>query len=793
VKTGHPKPRSVIAKWERFEAAVKSIDSSLSGAELPDANFHSLFNDDPYAVVKLAVQPAVARKAPGENFYMTPFTADHIIYRAADYNRVDPLLLLAVLADLTGNSPAQDARIAALVKTWKPESNPWRGLENLFARHLRAREQARLLLQKMMTRAKSPELTSAVRELKLPLSPQSASDARPGAGASPTAPAPAAAKQPIRSTPAVVSDAPLYQGVPTEEWQQMFAHETSPAAKLEEAIALVTLAAELSPKDHLAKILDVGAEIVRASFGDDVIDFALADPKSPPTGAPRWQIKKGQNNAADGSVMHLGRRTQTQSPLDPTPREVPYVAFSRFQDLVNQDIHTIPAGLLADDLSVAARSGPSARGAFAASLLRGPAHSVIAESPEASKVVSNQLDVPLKGLDWTALCLIVRLNYVQNDSSAQIRPLTEAIDHLVDRLRAAAVSQTTNAMRSDLLGVLKSEPPEGWPPSVQKTMAELILDLIVREHRRVDEFLSFPAVQWTRFYDPGVVAERRRLVGRLLGPWLTVANGYLKQHTAAPYDVAERQVVAWMYLPLTLYSDGDSWRADETAALLTQQLRAYYSDDPRGTTNQSVEELLPSTPSELLTDIVRVTGEIPDFVKTGFPRSRTVATTRQRFENAVKSRDLRPVQLRSMEQDPSLLSGANQNSLAVDDPYGVVKLAVELAPAGRPKKFEEWFSAQSLLRITTLESSDIDPLLYIAVLTDLAGRNPAWDDNVAELVKNWQPGTDTRVGLEYLVAGHTKASGHARRLLKAFAAKAKSPKLADALRALNAALPSPRG
>ncbi len=417
-----------------------------------------------------------------------------------------------------------------------------------------------------------------------------------------------------------------------------------------------------------------------------------------------------------------GRRKQTQSPPDPTPRDVPYVAFSRFQDLVNQDIHKIPAGLLADVLSAAVRSGPSPRGAFAASLLRGPAHSVIGETPADLRVVFLQLDVPLKGVDWTALCLIVRLSYVQNNSATQIQSLTAAIGQLGDRLRAAAVSQTTNAMRSDLLGILKSEPPEGWPPSVQKTMAELILDLIVREHRRVDEFLSFPAVQWTRFYDPGVVAERRRLVGRLLGPWLTVANGYLKQHTAPPYDVAERQVVAWMYLPLTLYSDGDSWRADETAALLTQQLRAYYSDDPRGTTNQSVEELLPATPSELLTDIVRVTGDIPDFVKSGYPRSRAVAAVRQRLEKAAKSRDLN-----FMQQSNLRMPAIREDSLAIDDPYGVIKLAVELASANEPPnkverlpfEFNQWFSPQTILQMTTRESSDIDPLFYLAALTDL--------------------------------------------------------------------------
>lgn len=769
VKKGYPKPRSVIAKWERFEASIKSNDFSI--LQDPTGRFQGLFNDDPYAVTKLAVEPPdPARQARGV------FSPDQIFWHAADYNGVDPILLLALLADLTGNSPAQDARIAAFVKTWQPGSNMWRGLENLFASQLKARERTGLLLQKMVAKAKSPDLVNALRALNVPLSQPSASDAQRNSDAGQTGPASAAMKEPSRMAPNT-SDAPVYQGTPMEEWQRIFAHETSPTAKLEEATALVTLAAEFPPKQHLAKVLDVGAEIVRASFGDNVIDFALADPTVPPTGAPRWPIK-GQDSGDDGGGMRRGRRAQLLSSSNPAPRDDPRAAFARFQNLVTRDLRTLRAGLLADELSAAVRSGPNARGAFAASLLRIPTYSVIAD-PEASRVVCQRLDAPVVGLDWTALCLIVRLNYVRTDSAAQLQSLASPIGQLGVKLRAAAVSQTTNSMRSDLLDFLLREPREGWPPSVEKTIAELILDSIVREHRHFFEFVHDTPIPWTQTYDPKVGAERRRSVGGWLGPWLTVANAYLKAHTKPPFEFAERQVVASTRLPLLLYSKGDSWPVDDTAALLTQQLRAYYSDDPKGTTDQTVGALLPATPKELLTDIVRVTGDIPEFVKTGYPRLRTVAAKRQRLEQAVKSRDM-------------VFMGQNAWPLAIDDPYGVIKLAIETAPPTVPQYlFGGTFSPQGILRMTCRESSDIDPLVYVAVLTDLAGRKPAWDDNIAELVQTWRRGSDTRVGLEYLVAGHTKASDHARQLLKAFAAKAKSPKLADAVRELNAALLTP--
>jgi hypothetical protein len=185
-------------------------------------------------------------------------------------------------------------------------------------------------------------------------------------------------------------------------------------------------------------------------------------------------------------------------------------------------------------------------------------------------------------------------------------------------------------------------------------------------------------------------------------------------------------------------------------------------------------------------------------VKTGYPRLRSVAATRQRVEKALKSRDIGFI-----HQSMGLIGvqGNSLDAMRANDPYGVIKLAVELGSAKEPPdqvekfpfQFNQWFSPQTALRITAGNDSDFDPLFYLAALTDLAGRNPDWDDNIALLVKNWKSSKDRRGRLEALLAGNTRASDHARRLLKTISTKAKSPKLADALRELNAAPLSPKG
>jgi hypothetical protein len=94
---------------------------------------------------------------------------------------VDPLLLLALLTHLTGESEAQDLRIAALIgeeaylppvaRVFGRDEEPpkaagmRRHLQYLLASPLHARHHARRMLDEMAVKAKSQTLKDAIREI----------------------------------------------------------------------------------------------------------------------------------------------------------------------------------------------------------------------------------------------------------------------------------------------------------------------------------------------------------------------------------------------------------------------------------------------------------------------------------------------------------------------------------------------------------------------------------------------------------------------------------------------------
>jgi hypothetical protein len=70
-----------------------------------------------------------------------------------------------VLADLTGKSEAQDARIAQLLGDKSPDHLLRGQLKLLLASSLKARVHARRMLKSMAAKAKSPALVEAIRNL----------------------------------------------------------------------------------------------------------------------------------------------------------------------------------------------------------------------------------------------------------------------------------------------------------------------------------------------------------------------------------------------------------------------------------------------------------------------------------------------------------------------------------------------------------------------------------------------------------------------------------------------------
>jgi hypothetical protein len=200
----------------------------------------------------------------------------------------------------------------------------------------------------------------------------------------------------------------------------------------------------------------------------------------------------------------------------------------------------------------------------------------------------------------------------------------------------------------------------------------------------------------------------------------------------------------------------------------------------------------------MLTHIVRITGEIPYFVKAEKPRCRAIAKLRLQLAAAIKLGDQAALQQFPQAQQMQMANRPQQvwmSDLLSADPYTVVKLAVQPRPTDHPKVNPKYFNPllpPEILRLTARQSSDLDPLLYLAIVTDLTGKNPEQDDQIATLVRRWQPGSDTRNGLQDILAGHRVAGDQARRFLDKMVIKAKTPALVDAMRDLTATLLPPK-
>src|SRR5262249_55385778 len=151
----------------------------------------------------------------------------------------------------------------------------------------------------------------------------------------------------------------------------------SPLSKLEAGGALLVMAADLPAETQLQRILDVGEEIVRASFGDASLEFALEGATNPPSHARRWRLNES------GKL---------------------YEAFPAFQIKLNHRVRGLRGEERALGLSQAVLEGNESRAAFAASLLTYAAKPPIESDPAVQQSLLATLDVPLKGLDRSAIC-----------------------------------------------------------------------------------------------------------------------------------------------------------------------------------------------------------------------------------------------------------------------------------------------------------------------------------------------------------------------------------------------------
>ena len=856
VRNGHPRPRAVQERLKRFVAAVNGFD----GGQRPNHNeFAGLYDAAPLEVIRQAIEVKTANDRQLQpSVQLTRHwlilattgatvttTASGAVVQGNPDSFADPLVLLAALGDLAGGSDMEELQIAQLLRETEtvfrggggfggggrggqgnppPAKDPREvglkiHLQHLLKVPLKAREHAKRMLRGMAAKAKSQVLIDAIKEI----------DPTIDAGVVNVA------TQPSTSQPASADAARGSTSQPPAEaaeqraqlWPK-FVAETDAEKKLDMALQLLNLATG-TPENRLKLMLDVGAEIVRVSYGTRIIDFVLGsyEPQTRPSSS--WVIR---DNIA---VREKSRK---------------------FNDLITAQLRGLPIVTTANVLTTAALERTDFHAAMALRMLSlsiSPLHN----SPEASQIVLTKLDVPMSSPDWSVVLLLQRLMVARHANAEQLAALFAGLNDLAKQLQNLPPNELTEIMKSRLyLSSSFLEPNTAIPVDLQQTLARLNLDLLAPQSERPRpsvggrRTLGLSTPNWRlavffgdysgysdgnsyRYYGrrspyaPNSVANLRSSTRSILHVWHAVANAFLEQRRTPPFDDGTRRVMWALGNSLELYSDGDEWPVEQSTQLLTDYLRQYFVADDVEQTEQRPEELLPVTPERLLSHLVGITGEIPDFVRTGRPKTKLVNEDAERFARLVTGQS-------TGEDRTATLRG--ERKLLDDDPYRAVEIALREAVPSRsvrgrgglttrnsfgqglrpvvptpaylldslaglsrnrerrqPQSNEGFRDQRGSSSTPPLQfyDPDIDSLLLLAILNDLAGTDAARDGRIATLLAKDETAEAiagmslVRKDLRDILAGQLKSREHAKRMLREMAAKAKSQALIDAIKEMD--------
>jgi len=499
----------------------------------------------------------------------------------------------------------------------------------------------------------------------------------------------------------------VYQGQPESVWQRRYDAERAPLAKLEAATALVTLASELPPEQRADRIVEIGGTFVEAAWGDGHLLFSM--------------------RALDVSVSSF---TGTRWPF--TKQEELQTAFYEFRDLFSIKMTQIPPRTLADRLCHAITDAEPHPSSFAAWLIsRPPVQTHIGGDAAAVEVVMRKLRIPPQGLDRSAVAVFVRASFYDSTPDEQRKEIDADLSELADRLWEAPSGDVQDAMTRWWLEIAKvvslsSERPAG----LMERAARLILRRVI--DRGADAISFYYQSRWFRDdfpYADAWAMEVRKETKYFLDSWIPVVNRYLQEHRDATPDRAMPAIVQTLDYTLRVHFSDDDWDVETTAALLTEELREYYTTQASPPAAGAVDDLPSTSPAMLLTQIARINGKIPEFVREGRPRARKAAEKLAAFERMLAEGATYQQLNREIDKTDSLIELA---------PYHAIKLAVGGNKLDRNINVEELLYAFSGSKIFPASygregGPPADPMLMLVVLADLAGQSEAQDARIAEI------------------------------------------------------------
>jgi hypothetical protein len=200
----------------------------------------------------------------------------------------------------------------------------------------------------------------------------------------------------------------------------------------------------------------------------------------------------------------------------------------------------------------------------------------------------------------------------------------------------------------------------------------------------------------------------------------------------------------------------------------------------------------------MLEIIVRGTGELPKFVETDLPNSKTVVERLQQFEAALNGASTPDVFLEQIRANSFF-------GLYDEAPYQVIRLAAKGSSVRLQQQASPIHSA-GILRVTTEKKvpgetavdnySLRDPYLLLTTFSTMVGESKAQDEHIGSLIRSLPtiPNRSTEdakylgTQIRSLISGTTSSGTNAKRMLREMVTKAKSQVLVDAIREIDPAI-----
>jgi hypothetical protein len=265
-----------------------------------------------------------------------------------------------------------------------------------------------------------------------------------------------------------------------------------------------------------------------------------------------------------------------------------------------------------------------------------------------------------------------------------------------------------------------------------------------------------------------------------LGSWISVVNHYLQEHRHAVPDRTTEAIVQSLDYALRLHFSDDDWDVETTAALLTERLREYYTSQSAPPADEVAYETPTTSPAMLLTQIARINGKIPDFVRERRPRAEEATDKLAAFERMLSEGVSRQQFYRDIEKIESLIEVA---------PYHAIKLAVgenNLKEGIDVLELLDAIASPKVRRSTGHESlPPTDPMLLLAVLADLVGQGESQDDRIAGIFGQRHPSRIMRRHINDILSGPWAMRKVVHDLLKQMADRSKSARLTGEIRRLD--------